>query len=226
MKIIERAFSSPEIPNENQEFGTEQEKLVALVKGALLYNLKGVDCDEIVLEFCSKVGESYPKSKKERESLVAKLSDPAFLTTIENLTTADLRPHKEELNDMVSVTYENPEVVLLHVSPVNEASTSSKLEMFKDGLAKLASLLKTDPKLATVKTVGALSWIVSEHPRILEKFGFTLGPLDAVLSGKSIDQKYRDMKEHFPTFIPPNYRKTEMGFASVSKDDFLRRYDS
>lgn len=221
MKFSEQIFGGKE---DEAEEGTEQEKLVSRVKKAINYKLRGEECDVILLEFCSRVGEPFPKNKKDRAALIAKLEDPAFLETIKNLTVSDLEVHRAELNDFVSVSYENPAVVLLHVGRISHEGGQTTLEQFKDGMTRLAKLLTSDTRLANVKTIGALSWLVSQHPRVLERFGFSIGPLKNILDGEVIERKYRSIVESFPTFIPPEYKKTELGFASISREEFLRRY--
>lgn len=221
MKFSEQIFGSKE---DDIEQGTEQEKLVSRIKKAIEYKILGEDCDALVLEFCSRIGEPFPATKEERRALLEKLNDSAFLERIESLTINDLYTHQESLNDMVAVSYENPEVVLLHIEPVGGEAGLAKLGLFRDGLERLAKLLVTDPRLSAVKTIGALSWIVSEHPRILERFGFSIGPLSNIVDGEVIERKYNAIKKYFPTFVPREYQKAELGFASVSRDDFLRRY--
>ena len=77
--------------------------------------------------------------------------------------------------------------------------------MTREGLEELAKTVKENQ---AVKRVEAISWIVADHPKILEKLGFTVvGEIDEEMRRKYYADDNRPI-----------------GRATVSREDFLRRY--
>jgi hypothetical protein len=87
--------------------------------------------------------------------------------------------------------------ISLHVPFMLTKTESEMLRLFEEGLHVIASQLKTDPKFEDVKQVSGSSWIIFKYPRLLKKFGFTLGG---------------------------RHEKTKEAFASMPRDAFIAKY--
>lgn len=70
--------------------------------------------------------------------------------------------------------------VHLHIPLVVEENISTLRQLFLEGLRELAQLLKVDPELGNVTEINGRSWIVYEHPKLLERMGFTITERDDV----------------------------------------------
>lgn len=132
----------------------------------------------------------------------------------------------EDLNEVMQVTLEDDYTALIHIAKI-EGSLKEKLAQFRDGLRKIAELLKNDERFSNVLSIGASSWIVTEHPKILEKFGFKVDYDNVSRAGKIAANKYKNtMKGEAEAreMIPEEHRDTEPMYAQISKDNFLELY--
>lgn len=81
--------------------------------------------------------------------------------------------HEHVLSDTLYYgLYKN--TLTLHVLPSSTLSRSNQLRSLREGLKKLADELKNNENLENIKIVSAKSWIVEEHPGLMEKLGFTI----------------------------------------------------
>lgn len=117
-----------------------------------------------------------------------------------------------ELNECLSFYLDAPDRISLHVGDVKKFPLSEKLRLLWDGLDKLAELLVSDSRLKDIKTITATSWIVTEHPHLLEKLGFTIDhKREHSLAGAEIElYDPEDGKGH-----------ADPTFAWISREDFL-----
>lgn len=183
---------------------------------------------EVVLNFCDKIGEPYPKTPEDNARLLEKLDSPEFQGKLTELKMEDIHPLDRELNELVKITKEGRNNVLLHIAKI-DVPTRERPAMFKDGLEKLARLLESDRHFSDVKFIGASSWIVAEHPRVLEHFGFTVDYENQNPDSKKFTAKYKGAIKTFRgarDTIPEEYRETKPKYAQISKEEFLSRYGS
>ncbi len=102
-------------------------------------------------------------------------------------------------------------VVHVHLAPAKElkkeVGETAFLELIKDGIKKLAEIVKKDKK---IKKIAAISWLVAQRPKVIESLGFTI-------KGE-INQEFR--KKFFP-YEPDD---EEIMRAIIKREKFLKRY--
>jgi hypothetical protein len=80
------------------------------------------------------------------------------------------QPSFTPLNEVVAIDTEvAPGVIGLQIAPAEDVPNLRGV--VEDGLRKLAERFRDDPEL---QKVWGKSWIVKEHPRLVERMGFTL----------------------------------------------------
>lgn len=139
---------------------------------------------------------------------------------------AEDEPIIEDLNDVMQATLENDRTALIHIAKI-EGSTKDKLSKFKDGLRKLAELLENDERFLKVLFIGASSWITAEHPKVLERFGFSVDYDNVSAIGKTFAGKYKNTLKNEAEareMIPKEHRDTEPMYAQISREKFLELY--
>lgn len=80
------------------------------------------------------------------------------------------------LNDLVSYefTKDYPDDISLHIHEnLTKAPMDANRSMI-EGMRLLADKLSTDPELAHIKWISGKSFIVYDHPEIMERLGFTI----------------------------------------------------
>ena len=87
----------------------------------------------------------------------------------------------------------------LHVPTVFTKKPTEMLNSFNEGLKTLARDIKNNPEFPSVKKIVGYSWIVYEHPNLLQKMGFSID---------NVDEEHREAR------------------AIISIEDFLKRYGS
>ncbi len=98
--------------------------------------------------------------------------------------------------------------IALHLAPMFDFSTKEKIANVLDGMRILAGQMRDDPAFAEAKAVTTTSWIVAEHPELIERFGFHIrGPI-------SPEDKAR---------VFPNEAR-EVHWAIMFRDEFLNLY--
>lgn len=129
----------------------------------------------------------------------------SFLTTVispEDLETklrndAAERSGWKTFNEALSYELGPNNEVNLHVPMIFTKKPLEMYRLFNDGLRLLATRLETDPELKGVEQIVAYSWIIFEHPGLIEKMGFTLDERD---------------------------EKKKGSLAFMNRDDFIERY--
>jgi len=110
----------------------------------------------------------------------------------------------KKINEILSYGV-SEDFVHIHLAPARQFGISGLKKMTQEGLEELAKTVKENQ---AVKRVEAISWIVADHPKILEKLGFTVvGEIDEEMRRKYYADDNRPI-----------------GRATVSREDFLRRY--
>lgn len=165
----------------------------------ILQNLKEKDEIRIDLDKCANI-----KDKNEFIKRVSEILKPATELAIEDFIKNNVGDKKRWLlNEVLSYTV-NGDIIQIHIfSGKKEYGLAQKVF---EGLKELAEAVNKDPN---IKTIEAISWIVSKHPKLIEKkMGFTIGG--------DVDPEY--IKEHFDD------EDGEIKKAYISRDDFLNRY--
>ena len=92
----------------------------------------------------------------------------------------DSQPTYKELNQLFAYEIAGEEV-RLHIPPNIGTSIKDKRMLLKEGLKKLAEIVKDNPN---IKKVIGHSWIVGENPGLLKMLGFEVTDLEVGLDGK------------------------------------------
>lgn len=107
------------------------------------------------------------------------------------------------VGDLLSYGMEQ-DLVHIHLTPISSADKIGA-KKFEKELSELAEIIYSDPRVEKIRTT---SWIVAEHPDLLEYFGFTVGG--------PISEKEKE--KYFPNEEKPVWD------ACISREDFLKRY--
>lgn len=139
----------------------------------------------------------------------------AFIT--ENFTAQELearmRPIFIEqsgfipLNEILSYGIYRSEAHI-HLAPAKTKPVRETMELIKQGISELARKITTDEEMQHIDLITATSWIVAEHPRIMERLGFTIeGPINEEMK-----------KEHFAD------ETKDVSRCYMSKEELIRLY--
>ena len=88
---------------------------------------------------------------------------------------------------------------------------------------RLAEMLKKDRRFENVQAITATSWIGTEHPKIMERYGFNIDYENQDLIGR---KKIKEYKSKGKSIIDPAHKDTPPTFARISKNRFLELYGS
>ncbi|MEI6864129.1 MAG: hypothetical protein WCK46_02030 [Candidatus Adlerbacteria bacterium] len=102
------------------------------------------------------------------------------------------------VNEALSYHIEEKDIGI-HIPMMFTKKPMEMLQLFEEGLHMLAAKIKNDPLFAGVERVTGQSWIIYEHPYIMKKMGFEVSEVD---------------------------EKEKKAFASISRENFLKRYGS
>ena len=125
-----------------------------------------------------KLPPSYPKS--EDQERVEFLERGSFI----------------EINQLLAYGLRE-DTLQLHVLPNKETSIGEKLKLLREGMEKLAEIVRDEE---TIKEVTIRGWIVLKRPSLLEKLGFKI-ELEWNFFGKIVND-----------------------FAHISREDLINKY--
>jgi len=116
--------------------------------------------------------------------------------------------HFTRLNEVLSYGVAG-DSIHIHFAPakelMKEKGIKGSINLVSGGLKKLAKIVEANEK---IKSITATSWIVAEHPKIMESLGFTIvGP---------ISEEHRN--KHW------RGDKREISEAEISRENFLAKY--
>lgn len=154
---------------------------------------------EKALDMCESID-----SRDEFAEKVSEILKPIFDVLIDEHFQKNVGAEKKWLlNEVLSYTVEG-DVVQIHIFfGKKEYSLAQKTI---EGLEKLAQFVDKNPN---IKTIEAISWIVSEYPKLIEKkMGFIIGG--------DVDPEY--IREHFEG------DDREIKRAYMTREDFLNKY--
>ncbi len=109
----------------------------------------------------------------------------------------------EQINDLLAYSIEG-DTLHLHVPPNETTPIKVKINLIKDGLKKVAEVIKEHPE---VEHIIGKSWIVASHGSLLERLGFTVEELSDEVKARSQELDPRDI-----------------ALASISREELLKRY--
>lgn len=178
-----------------------EERIGAIKKGfgEILENLKEKNEIEEGLGECVDI--------KDRNEFIRKVSEilkPAIELALEDYIKNNVGDKKRRLlSEVLSYTVEG-DIIRIHI--FSGKKEFSLVQKTLEGLKKLAEIVDKNPN---IKTIEAISWIVSKHPKLIEKrMGFTIGG--------DVNSEY--IVEHFEG------ENREIKKAYISRDDFLNKY--
>jgi hypothetical protein len=99
----------------------------------------------------------------------------------------------------------NGDLVHIHLAPAKTIGIGEMRRLIKDGFEKLARIVEENKE---IKKIAATSWIIAEHPKIMERFGFEV-------EGE-IDEETR--QRHFVD------DDREIHGAAMTRKEFLSKY--
>ena len=109
-----------------------------------------------------------------------------------------------KINDLISYGIDEG-TMHIHVAPNETTSNAKKLSMLKEGMGGFAKAVK---KNEAIEKITGTSWIVAEHPRLLEKLGFTVeGDIEDEERERFFAGETRDIHR-----------------ANINRDELLSRY--
>lgn len=117
-----------------------------------------------------------------------------------------------ELNRLLSYAILNKKRALLHVAPAKTIPPAKQLRLAREGLGKLAGIVKQNPR---IKEVYGSSRIVEKNPRIAEMLGFTVQDLPKT-----------QLMMHNTAQLFSREKSSPGREALMSREDFLKRYSS
>lgn len=106
------------------------------------------------------------------------------------------------INDLLSYEISGN---LIHIHVVPEEKVDRGLHKFRECLQNLAKIVNENKD---IEIIEATSWIVAKHPKLLEKFGFSVDG--------EVSEKFRR------TYFPGD--KSKIFRAHMSRNDFLEKY--
>ena len=115
--------------------------------------------------------------------------------------------------------YDNDREIKLHVYNAQDLTLSRKLKLLKHGFNKLAKMLQDNAKFSKIEKITGTSWIITEHPKLMQGLGFTLK--DGTEESEKHKQDYKTQKKRSiylkKAFVEPSY-------AEISAQDFIARF--
>lgn len=81
------------------------------------------------------------------------------------------------INDLVYVEVKDLELSI-NIHNAKSMESSKKMRLFRQSLVAIAEKLKNDPDFANVENITMKSWIIEEHPKLAERYGFDLVGID------------------------------------------------
>lgn len=109
-----------------------------------------------------------------------------------------------QVNDLISYSLKGS-TVEIHIAPSQTVSMGKKLTMLREGLTGLAKVVQENED---VETITGTSWIVAQHPALMEKLGFEV-------EGQISDD---EMREEFPA------ENREVHRARINRQELLDKY--
>ena len=122
-----------------------------------------------------------------------------------------------DLNEMLAYEIIGDDEVWIHIDDVRELSLSEKTKLFIDGLRKLADLLQHEPKLAQIKKVSGMSWIIAKNPKIVKSLGFNI--LDSLEGLEDQVAEYKKRKDYLEI-----HQDDPPGYAYINREKLILLY--
>jgi hypothetical protein len=85
-----------------------------------------------------------------------------------------------DINRVVYISFKlGGEQICINMHNAKSLSVEDLRKGFNEGLKEVARRLKENPELNTVKKIAIRSWIVEKHPKVVERYGFSLEGVDS-----------------------------------------------
>lgn len=121
------------------------------------------------------------------------------------------------VNNMIEGEIINERELGLIIFDVRSMEISEKLEMLRTGFQKLAYILETDERLKNIEIISGTSWIVAEHPKLMELLGFEVTTDESKFHTQKLEYDKRKG-------LHPDFKDKEAAYAYISKEKFLDIY--
>jgi hypothetical protein len=214
--------------NETEHISKEEQGRIEFIKGlcgeVFDRHHSGVERVEEVLKNISPVIES-KKSNLDKEEIVRQLNAcigledrQQFIDRVFEATkpVSDFRRNNPELNIEImmenagftkinrSLYYgEGDNLIHIHLAPSEDLGMARVKKLMMEGFNNLAEIVNKNKK---VEKITARSWIVGDHPKVMEKLGFKI---DQESGEKVTDERGLGNEEKS---------------SEISREDFLKRY--
>lgn len=125
-----------------------------------------------------------------------------------------------EINEMLAYEFADDDELWLHVMNVRSKPIGEKLRLLREGFSVLAKRLKDrGGRWPYVKIISGTSWMVTEHPRLFERLGFTV---DNEMPGFGRAEKVYYSKERIKGLAAK--RLVKPSYAYITKEKFIELY--
>jgi hypothetical protein len=115
-------------------------------------------------------------------ALAQSLGEKYTLEELEQLQYEDILARDSHIgvNRAVYFSFEpGGEQICINMHNAKSLPVEELRKGFNDGLKEIARQLKENPDLAPVTRVAIRSWIVEKHPKVAERYGFSLDGVDS-----------------------------------------------
>jgi hypothetical protein len=116
------------------------------------------------------------------------------LEELEEIERNEILSHKLNTGVNEVVYYQldpNKKYITVNIHNAKSISFREIMEGFINGLKEMAQQLKADPELFSIEEIKARSWIIEKHPKIAERYGFSLNGTDsASITRENFIKKY------------------------------------
>lgn len=129
------------------------------------------------------------------------------------------RPVISRINDLLGFEFnEDLKQIDIHIANQKDKPLGEKLRLLREGFRELADFLKHKSE---IEKINATSWIVKEHPKLLERLGFTI--VDRSLEAWHRKREYKK-RLGVGSSVPEDKKDTKPGYAFISREKFVELY--
>ncbi len=133
---------------------------------------------------------------------------------------------KRRINEAIGIRLESDTELSIHCADLKDKTFKEKIDLLKDGLWSTAFFLRERSPWRNVDKITATSWIVKEHPKLMESLGFTI-VYENTLDVKIAKAVYkRDSIKNSNVLLPKLKKNTygEPEYAYMTRKKFLSMY--
>ena len=134
--------------------------------------------------------------------------------------TLENRPVTTWVNEIFGYQWESPSEISIHLENAQDKKLGEKLKLLRGGLKSIAKMVKSN---LDIKLVSAVSWIITERPRLMETLGFIIDKTSG--KAKEYRNKYLKALSQEGTVVPLEKKGVEPGYAYIMREKLLELYD-